>query len=67
MRLPHFLGLGTQKGGKTSLKKLLEQHTEVYLPPCKGALLGIPSSHEVGFPPTTTKPDSVSDEETSHP
>ena len=35
LRLPHFLGLGTQKGGTTSLQKLLEQHTEVYLPPCK--------------------------------
>ena len=34
-RLPHFLGLGTQKGGTTSLQKLLEQHPGVYLPPCK--------------------------------
>ena len=34
-RLPHFLGLGTQKGGTTSLHKLLEQHPGVYLPPCK--------------------------------
>ena len=34
-RLPHFLGLGTQKGGTTSLQKLLMQHTRVYLPPCK--------------------------------
>jgi len=34
-RLPHFLGLGTQKGGTTSLQKLLEQHPDVYLPPCK--------------------------------
>ena len=35
LRLPHFLGLGTQKGGTTSLQKLLEQHPGVYLPPCK--------------------------------
>ena len=35
MRLPHFLGLGTQKGGTTSLQKMLEQHPGVYLPPCK--------------------------------
>jgi len=33
--LPHFLGIGTQKGGTTSLQKLLEQHPGVYLPPCK--------------------------------
>ena len=35
LRLPHFLGLGTQKGGTTSLQKLLERHTEVFLPPRK--------------------------------
>ena len=35
LRLPHFLGLGTQKGGTTSLQKLLEQHPGVYLPTCK--------------------------------
>ena len=35
LRLPHFLGLGTQKGGTTSLQRLLEQHPGVYLPPCK--------------------------------
>ena len=35
LRLPHFLGLGTQKGGTTSLQQLLEQHPGVYLPPCK--------------------------------
>jgi len=34
-RLPHFLVLGAQKGGTTSLQKLLEQHPKVYLPPCK--------------------------------
>lgn len=34
-KLPHFLVLGTQKGGTTSLQKLLEQHPRVYLPPCK--------------------------------
>ena len=33
--LPHFLVIGTQKGGTTSLQKLLEQHPGVYLPPCK--------------------------------
>ena len=35
LRLPHFLGLGTQKGGTTTLQKLLEQHPGVFLPPCK--------------------------------
>ena len=35
LHLPHFLGLGTQKGGTTSLQQLLEQHPGVYLPPCK--------------------------------
>ena len=30
-----FPGLGTQKGGTTSLQKLLELHPEVFLPPCK--------------------------------
>lgn len=35
LRLPHFLVLGTQKGGTTSLQHLLEQHPGVYLPPCK--------------------------------
>ena len=34
-KLPHFLVLGVQKGGTTSLQKLLEQHQEVYLPECK--------------------------------
>jgi len=33
--LPHFLVIGTQKGGTTSLQKLLEQHPGVYLPPDK--------------------------------
>ena len=35
LRLPHFLGLGTQKGGTTSLQKLLERHPGVFLPACK--------------------------------
>ena len=34
-RLPEFLGLGTQKGGTTTLHRLLEQHPDVYLPACK--------------------------------
>ena len=34
-RLPEFLGIGTQKGGTTTLQRLLEQHPQVYLPPCK--------------------------------
>ena len=34
-RLPHFIVLGTQKGGTTSLQKLMERHPDVYLPPCK--------------------------------
>ena len=33
--LPHFLGLGTQKGGTTTLFQLLRQHPQVYLPTCK--------------------------------
>ena len=33
--LPHFLGLGTQKGGTTSLHRLLAQHPQVFLPACK--------------------------------
>lgn len=35
IRLPHFLVLGTQKGGTTTLQKLLEQHPNIFLPPCK--------------------------------
>lgn len=34
-RLPHFLGLGVQKGGTTSLQRLLEQHQAVFLPRAK--------------------------------
>ena len=33
--LPDFLCLGTQKGGTTTLHRLLVQHPEVYLPACK--------------------------------
>ena len=33
--LPDFLGLGVQKGGTTSLHRLLEQHPDVFLPPVK--------------------------------
>ena len=33
--LPEFIGLGTQKGGTTTLHRLLEQHPDVYLPACK--------------------------------
>lgn len=33
--LPHFLVLGTQKGGTTSLHRLLGQHPQVFLPPAK--------------------------------
>ena len=33
--LPQFLGLGTQKGGTTSLQRLLEQHPQVWLSPSK--------------------------------
>lgn len=29
---PHFLGIGTQKGGTTTLYQLLKQHQEIYLP-----------------------------------
>ena len=34
-RLPRFLGLGVQKGGTTSLQRLLEQHPNVFLPRTK--------------------------------
>jgi len=34
-RLPEFLGIGVQKGGTTTLQRLLEQHPQVYLPPRK--------------------------------
>jgi hypothetical protein len=34
-RLPDFLGIGTQKGGTTSLQKLLELHRGAYLPAAK--------------------------------
>jgi len=33
--LPHFLVLGTQKGGTTSLQEMLAEHPQVYLPECK--------------------------------
>ncbi len=29
---PHFLGIGTQKGGTTTLYRVLKQHKQVYLP-----------------------------------
>ena len=34
-RLPDFLGLGTQKGGTTSLHQLLSAHPQVHLPAAK--------------------------------
>ena len=34
-RVPSFLTLGTQKGGTTTLHRLLAQHPEVFLPACK--------------------------------
>ena len=34
-QFPSFLGLGTQKGGTTTLQQLLEQHPQVFLPPAK--------------------------------
>lgn len=34
-RWPQFLGLGVQKGGTTTLQRLLEQHPQVWLPPEK--------------------------------
>lgn len=34
-RLPDFLCLGTQRGGTTTLQKLLESHPQVFLPACK--------------------------------
>ena len=35
LRLPDFLGIGTQKGGTTSLQLWLAQHPQVFLPTCK--------------------------------
>jgi hypothetical protein len=34
-RLPNFIGIGTQKGGTTTLHRLLSNHPEVFLPKCK--------------------------------
>jgi hypothetical protein len=34
-RLPDFLGVGVQKGGTTTLQRLLEQHPEAFLPAAK--------------------------------
>lgn len=34
-RLPEFLGIGVQKGGTTSLQRLLEQHPGAFLPAAK--------------------------------
>ena len=34
-QLPHFFGLGVQKGGTTTLQRLLEQHPDVFLSPAK--------------------------------
>ena len=34
-RLPNFLGLGVQKGGTTTLQRMLEQHPSVFLSPRK--------------------------------
>ena len=34
-RMPDFLGIGTQKGGTTSLHQWLSHHPQVYLPECK--------------------------------
>ena len=33
--LPEFLGIGVQKGGTTTLQRLLERHPQVWLPPEK--------------------------------
>lgn len=35
LRLPDFLGLGTQKGGTTTLHQLLRRHPGIFLPPSK--------------------------------
>ncbi|WP_115125952.1 sulfotransferase domain-containing protein [Synechococcus sp. GEYO] len=45
-KLPHFLVLGVQKGGTTSLQRLLEQHQDVYLPKCKEVHYFTQHSHE---------------------
>ena len=29
---PHFLGIGTQKGGTTTLYRILKQHQQIFLP-----------------------------------
>ena len=35
LRLPDFLGLGTQKGGTSTLYTLLKSHPNIFLPPAK--------------------------------
>ena len=35
LKLPNFLGVGTQKGGTTTLHELLSNHSKVYVPPAK--------------------------------
>lgn len=34
-RMPDFLGIGTQKGGTTTLHQWLGKHPEIYMPSCK--------------------------------
>ena len=67
LRLPHFLGLGTQKGGTTSLQKLLEQHPGVYLPPAKRCTTSasMPKNPRAGMPSTTATPGAVNGGATS--
>ena len=35
LRLPDFLGIGTQKEGSSTLQGLLKNHPGVFLPSCK--------------------------------
>ena len=48
--LPNFLGLGTQKGGTTTLHRVLRQHPDVFLPACKEVhFFDIESRYEQGL------------------
>lgn len=35
MKLPNFLVIGTQKGGTTTLHRIMMRHSKIYLPECK--------------------------------
>ena len=41
---PHFLGVGTQKGGTSTLFQLLSSHPDVFFPKVKEVLLAYPDT-----------------------